>query len=90
LLQTAAIALLAVWVLFPLLGRDYDAAVMCAGFVGHGLGAASNAVSNMNSVCQRCGVMSCKAFLIAPLCGAVLADLAAIPLIAAFIDCLKA
>ena len=79
LLQTAAIALLAVFVLFPILGRDYDAAVMCAGFSGHGLGATPNAVCNMNAVCERYQVMSYKAFLIVPLCGAVLIDLVAIP-----------
>ncbi|MDR3230868.1 MAG: sodium/glutamate symporter [Synergistaceae bacterium] len=86
LLQTAAIALLAVFVLFPILGRDYDAAVMCAGFMGHGLGATPNAVSNMSAVCQRYEVMSYKAFLIVPLCGAVLIDLVAIPNIVWFIN----
>jgi ESS family glutamate:Na+ symporter len=86
LLQTAAIALLAVLVLFPILGGDYDAAVMCAGFAGHGLGATPNAVSNMNAVCGRYRVMSYKAFLIVPLCGAVLIDLVAIPNIVWFIN----
>jgi ESS family glutamate:Na+ symporter len=86
LLQTAAIALLAVFILFPILGKDYDAAVMCAGFAGHGLGATPNAVSNMNAVCERYQVMSYKAFLIVPLCGAVLIDLAAIPNIIWFIN----
>jgi ESS family glutamate:Na+ symporter len=87
LLQTAAIAFLAVCVLFPILGKDYDAAVICSGFLGHGLGAASNAVSNMSSVCGRYGVMSYKAFLIVPLCGAVLTDLVAIPNIVWFLHC---
>ena len=86
LLQTVAIALLAVFVLFPALGKDYDAAVMCAGFAGHGLGATPNAVSNMGAVCERYGVMSYKAFLIVPLCGAVLIDLIAIPNIVWFIN----
>ncbi|MDR3264456.1 MAG: sodium/glutamate symporter [Synergistaceae bacterium] len=86
LLQTAAIALLAVFVLFPILGRDYDAAVMCAGFMGHGLGATPNAVSNMSAVCERYEVMSYKAFLVVPLCGAVLIDLVAIPNIVWFIN----
>ena len=86
LLQTAVIALIAVFILFPLLGRDYDAAVMCSGFLGHGLGATPNAVSNMNAVCARCGVVSYKAFLIVPLCGAVLIDLVGIPNIVWFIN----
>ncbi len=86
LLQTLAIVLLAVYVLFPILGRDYDAAVICSGFVGHGLGATPNAVSNMGAVCERYKVMSYKAFLIVPLCGAVLIDLVAVPNIVWFIN----
>jgi ESS family glutamate:Na+ symporter len=86
LLQTAAIAFLAVFVVFPLLGRDYDAAVMCAGFIGHSLGATPNAVSNMSAVGEGCGSVSYKAFLIVPLCSAVLIDLVSIPNIVWFIN----
>lgn len=86
LLQTLVIVLLAMFVLFRLLGKDYDAVVMCSGFVGHGLGATPNAVANMGSVCERYGVMSYKAFLIVPLCGAVLIDLVGIPNIVWFIN----
>ncbi|MDR1377032.1 MAG: sodium:glutamate symporter [Synergistaceae bacterium] len=87
LLQTAAIAFFAVFVVFPLLGRDYDAATLCAGFIGHSLGATPNAISNMSAVCESCGVISYKAFLIAPLCSAVLIDLVSVPSIVWFIDC---
>jgi len=83
--QTALIAFLAIFILFPLLGKNYDAAVMCAGFLGHGLGATPNAVANMGAVCERYGVLSHKAFLIVPLCGAVLIDLVGLPAIAWFI-----
>jgi len=78
-LQVLALVALTVFVAFRLLGRDYDAAVMCAGMIGHGLGATPNAVANMSAVCQRYGVTSYKAFMIIPLCGAVLIDLVAIP-----------
>lgn len=81
ILQTIAIILLAVFILFPLLGKNYDAAVICAGFCGHGLGATPNAVSNMGAVCEHYKVMSHKAFLIVPLCGAVLIDIVALPFI---------
>ncbi|MBQ8090134.1 MAG: sodium:glutamate symporter, partial [Pyramidobacter sp.] len=88
--QTALIAFLAIFILFPLLGKNYDAAVMCAGFMGHGLGATPNAVANMGAVCERYGVLSHKAFLIVPLCGAVLIDLVGLPNIAWFISFLTA
>lgn len=85
-LQTIALLAVAIFVLFRLLGKDYDAAVMCAGLMGHGLGATPNAVANMGAVCERYGVMSHKAFLIIPLCGAVLIDLVGIPNIVWFIN----
>lgn len=85
-LQTVALLGIAIFILFRLLGKDYDAAVMCAGVMGHGLGATPNAVANMGAVCERYGVMSHKAFLIIPLCGAVLIDLVGIPNIVWFIN----
>lgn len=81
LIQTLVIVLLGVVVLFRLLGRNYDAAVLTAGFIGHGLGATPNAVANMSAVCEHYRVISHKAFIIVPLCGAVLIDLVAIPAI---------
>lgn len=85
-LQTIALALFAIFVLFRALGKDYDAVVMVAGLMGHGLGATPNAVANMGAVCERYGVISYKAFLIIPLCGAVLIDLVGIPNIVWFIN----
>ncbi len=78
-LQTAALAAIASFIVFRVVGKNYDAAVMCSGLMGHGLGATPNAVANMSAVCQRYGANSYKAFLIVPLCGAVLVDLVAIP-----------
>ncbi|KMN82723.1 sodium:glutamate symporter [Chromobacterium sp. LK11] len=78
-LQVVALTAISVFIAFRLLGKNYDAAVMCAGLMGHGLGATPNAVANMSAVCQKHGATSYKAFLIIPLCGAVLIDLVAIP-----------
>ena len=73
-LQTLAAVLFAVVVLFPLLGRGYDAAVTAAGFVGFSLGATPTAMANMTAVTQRYGA-SHIAFLIVPLVGAFFIDL---------------
>lgn len=86
LIQVVIMLLLTVFVLFRLLGRDYDAAVLCAGFMGHGLGATPNAVANMGAVCEHYKVFSYKAFIIVPLCGAVLIDIVALPAITWFIN----
>ena len=58
---------------------DYNAAVMCSGLMGHGLGATPNAMANMTSVCERYKLVSTKALMIVPLSGAVLIDIVAIP-----------
>ncbi|WP_274584687.1 sodium/glutamate symporter [Neisseria leonii] len=78
-LQTAVLSALAIFIVFRLLGRDYDAAVMCAGLMGHGLGATPNGMANMSAVCERYRAHSAKAFMIVPLSGAVLIDIVAIP-----------
>lgn len=79
LAQTIAIILFVVFIVFRLLGKNYDAAVMCSGMMGHGLGATPNAMANMSSVCERYKQVSMKAFMIVPLSGAVLIDLVGIP-----------
>ncbi|WP_094604862.1 Sodium/glutamate symporter [Sporomusa silvacetica DSM 10669] len=84
--QTIFMFIYCIYFLFPLLGRNYDAAVMCAGMIGHGLGATPNAIANMGAVTERYGVVSRKALLIVPLCGAVLIDFVAIPNIVWFIN----
>lgn len=73
------------FVVFPLLGKTYDAVIMCAGMAGHGLGATPNAMANMKAVTEKFGP-STKAFLIVPLCGAFLIDLFALPCIVWFIN----
>lgn len=78
--QIVFIVLLAIWVGFKVLGKDYDAAIMVGGFLGHGLGATPNAIANMDAVTKKFGP-SPKAFLIVPLVGAFLIDLLALPVI---------
>ncbi|MFS0574069.1 sodium/glutamate symporter [Sporosarcina sp. 179-K 3D1 HS] len=78
--QVLFIVLFGIFVLFRLLGKDYDAAVMVAGFTGHGLGATPNAMANMAAVTERFGP-SRKAYLIVPIVGAFLIDVFAMPII---------
>jgi len=84
--QVLIMIALCVFVLFRLFGGNYDAAVLCAGYMGHGLGATPNAVANMGAICDHYKVFSYKAFIIVPLCGAVLIDLVALPVITWFIN----
>ena len=84
LCQVVFMALIAYFVVFRILGKDYDTAVMCAGLCGHGLGATPSAIVNMTSVKDQYG-MSRKAFMIVPIVGAFLVDIIYQPQTIAFI-----
>jgi ESS family glutamate:Na+ symporter len=84
LFQMTVITLFAVFVIFRLMGRDYDAAVISAGFTGLGLGATPVGIANMQAVTTKYGV-SRKAFLVVPLVGAFFIDLVNAAVIKLFI-----
>ena len=85
--QVLMMALFAYMVAFPLLGRDYDAAVLCAGLCGFGLGATPNAMANMSAVCYKYHY-TVKPFLIVPIIGAMFADLINTGIITLFLNIL--
>ena len=85
--QVLMMALFALFVAFPLLGRDYDAAVLCAGMCGFGLGATPNAMANMSAVCYKYRY-TVKPFLIVPVIGAMFADLINTGMITLFLNLL--
>ena len=71
--QTALTVAIARALVFRLMGRDREAAMMTAGFVGFGLGATSNALASMRELAARFGSAP-RAFLIVPIVGAFLID----------------
>ena len=85
LTQVLLMGVFVYWVAFPLLGRDYDAAVLCAGMCGFGLGATPNAMANMSAVCYKYRY-SVKPFLIVPIIGAMFADLINTGIITLFLN----
>ncbi len=72
--QVVLMALFAYYLAFPLLGRNYDAAILCAGLCGFGLGATPNAMANMSAVCYKFRY-TVRPFLIVPIIGAMFTDL---------------
>ena len=64
-----------IFVVFRVMGRNYDAAVVCAGFGGISLGSTPTAMANMSAVSKRYGA-SHLAFIIVPLVCAFFIDLA--------------
>ena len=73
--QVVVVTLFVVFVVFRLMGRDYDAAVMSAGYAGLALGATPTAIANMTAVTEKFGA-SPKAFIVVPLVGAFFIDIA--------------
>ena len=72
------------FIVFKVLGKNYDAAVMCSGLCGHGLGATPSAIVNMTAINEEYG-MSRKAMMIVPIVGAFLVDIIYQPIVLTFI-----
>lgn len=71
--QTVLMFLFAYFVVYNIMGRDYDAAVIAAGACGFGMGATPNAMANMQAICDKYAP-SVKAYLIIPIVGSLFAD----------------
>jgi ESS family glutamate:Na+ symporter len=73
--QVLIVSLFTVFVVFRVLGKTYDAAIMSAGYVGLALGATPTAIANMTAVTKKYGA-SPLAFIVIPLIGAFFIDIA--------------
>lgn len=82
--QVIFMIIYAYFFVFRALGKNYDAAVMCAGLCGHGLGATPSAIVNMTAINEEYG-MSRKAMMIVPIVGAFLVDIIYQPIVLTFI-----
>ena len=65
--------LFAKFVIFNVMGRDYDAAVLSAGVCGFGMGATPNAMANMQAITTRFAP-AVKPYLLVPIVGSMFAD----------------
>ena len=72
--QVLVMLALAYFLLFRILNRTYDAAIISSGFIGLSLGATPTAVANMDALSNKFGP-SPTAFLVIPLVGAFFIDL---------------
>jgi ESS family glutamate:Na+ symporter len=73
-LQVAFIVAYAIWVAFRFMGRDYEAAVTSAAFIGFSLGSTATAMANMQAITAKYGPAP-QSFLIVPLAGAFFIDI---------------
>lgn len=74
-LQTLAAVAYMLFAVFPVMGRNYEAAVITAGFGGIALGATPTAIANMTAITKTFGAAP-LAFIILPLVSAFFIDLA--------------
>ncbi|MES3714431.1 sodium/glutamate symporter [Staphylococcus ureilyticus] len=78
--QTLITTLIAVFIMFKVMGKNYDAAILSSGFIGHGLGATPNGLVVMEAICEKYDLVSKKSFLIIPIAGTVLTDIVGVPI----------
>jgi glutamate:Na+ symporter, ESS family len=73
LVQMVVVALVAIWPVYPLMGRNYESAVMSGGFIGFMMGTTANAMAVMRTLVEKYGPAP-RAFLVAPMVGAFFID----------------
>jgi len=86
-LQVIVVAVFCWAVVFRVMGRDYDAAVMSGGFTGFMLGTTANAMAVMRTVVEKFGPAP-RAFLVAPIVGAFFIDFTNAIVITTFLNLL--
>lgn len=83
-MQTVVAAVYIVFVVFPALGRDYQAAVLSGGFTGLSLGSTPTAIASMSAITRRYGPAP-TAFVILPLVSAFFVDIVNVGAISLFL-----
>jgi len=71
--QTVFMALFAYFLVYWIMGRNYEASVMASAACGFGMGATPNAIANMQAITDVYGPAP-RAFFVVPLVGSLFAD----------------
>lgn len=87
-LQIVLVIALSRWLVFRVMSRDYDAAVVSGGFCGFMLGTTANAMACMNELANRYGHAP-RAFLVVSIVGAFLIDFTNALIITQFLNLLR-
>lgn len=83
--QVVLMLFYAYFVTFRFMGGDYDAAVLCGGHCGFGLGATPNAIANMQAITNKYGSAP-RAFFIVSIVGAFFIDVVNAAVIQLFVS----
>lgn len=82
--QTVLVAAWASYVVFPVVGRDYEAAVSAGAFCGFAMGATATAIANMQALTRRYGPAP-ECFVVVPIVGAFFVDLMNLAVLTVFL-----
>ena len=85
LVQTLIMFLFTSFIVFRVMGRDYEAACMTTAFCGFGMGATPNAMANMLSVTGQYGPAP-KAFVVVPIVGGMFVDFTNTAVLSVFLN----
>lgn len=83
--QTLLMALYAYFIVFIVMGRNYEAAVMSSATCGFGMGATPNAIANMQAITDVYGPAP-RAFFVVPLVGSLFVDFVNSAILTMFIN----
>lgn len=86
--QIVFVLFYSIFICFKILGKNYNAAIMISGLIGHTLGATPNALSNMNTLTKKYGESQIAIFVV-PIVSSFLLDIFSIPCILFFINFLS-
>lgn len=85
--QSTLMAVFAYFIMFKVMGKDYDAAVFASASCGFGMGATPNAVANMDALSTKFGFAATPYFVV-PIVGALFIDFINSAVITLFINIL--
>lgn len=86
--QVVLIYFFVVYITFPLMGKNFDAAVISAGHIGFGLGAVPVSMANMNTVSEKFAY-SKLAFFVVPIIGGLFSNFTNAAIITFFMNVAK-
>jgi glutamate:Na+ symporter, ESS family len=74
LAQVLLMCVFTYFIVFKIMGKDYNAAIIASGTCGFGLGATANAMANMETLTEKYNKRASRAFFIVPLVGSLFID----------------
>lgn len=74
LVQVVLMAIFTYFIVYRVMGKDYEAAVMASGTCGFGLGSTANAMANMDTLTSKYGRKAPRAYFAVPLVGSLFID----------------